>query len=162
MRSAEMRHYQSELTASKSNMKKTWQIIKQILNKNSQKMQKLPKILINGKLCEVSRVISETFNNFFTNIGPILDKKIPPATTHPLSFMQSNYTINIFLNPATEQEINKIIDKLKNCAVGWDKDTLSCILTHMVNLSLEQGTFPSELKIANIIYLQIGRDRNSK
>ena len=59
------------------------------------------------------------------------------------------------------QEINKIIDKLKNCAVGWDnlpaiifkenKNILSCILTHIVNLSLEQGSFPSELKIANII-----------
>ena len=111
MRSSEREYYQTELIASKSNMRKSWDIIKQIINKNGQKSQKLPKILINGKLCEDSKVISETFNNFFTNIGSILDKKIAPSTTHPLDFIQSNYTINIFLNPATEQKINKIIDK---------------------------------------------------
>jgi hypothetical protein len=161
MRRTEREHYQSELTASKSNMRKSWEIIKQIINKNSKKSVKLPKILINGNLCEDSQIISETFNNFFTNIGPILDKKIPQTATQPLSFMQSNYSINMFLNPTTEQEINKIIDKLKNCSVGWDnlpaiifkenKDSLSCILTHLVNLSLAQGTFPKELKLANII-----------
>ena len=45
--------------------------------------------------------------------------------------------------------------------MGWDqlpafilkesKDPLSGILNHIMNLSLEQGTFPKELKIANII-----------
>jgi hypothetical protein len=67
----------------------------------------------------------------------------------------------MFLNPTTTLEINKIIDNLKNCSVGWDhlpaiifkenKESPSCILTHLVNLSLEQGFFPKELKIANII-----------
>jgi retron-type reverse transcriptase len=53
------------------------------------------------------------------------------------------------------------VDKLKNCATGWDqlpatilkenKPILTKILTHIVNLSLQQGVFPKELKIANVI-----------
>jgi retron-type reverse transcriptase len=50
---------------------------------------------------------------------------------------------------------------LKHCAVGWDelpssilkdnKIPLTKVLTHLVNLSLENGIFPSQLKIANLI-----------
>ena len=69
--------------------------------------------------------------------------------------------MNIFLAPCNLQEINTITDNLKNCATGWDnlpstvlkanKNIFSPLLVHIINLSLSQGTFPSELKIGNII-----------
>ena len=53
------------------------------------------------------------------------------------------------------------MDNLKDCAVGWDlfpssifkenKSPLSKLLCHIIDLSLEQGVFPAELKIANLI-----------
>ena len=65
------------------------------------------------------------------------------------------------MTPTNEGEINKIVDNLKDCAVGWDhlpanifkdnKIPLSKILSYIVNLSLEQGSFPRELKLANLI-----------
>jgi hypothetical protein len=161
MRAAERSHYQNELLACKGDMRKSWKIIKDIINKNSKKTQKLPKITINGNLCENPQNIADAFNKYFSNIGPTLDRKIPPSNGNPLKFINSNYTVNLFLKPSTPHEIDKIIDKLNNCAVGWDqlpafifkdnKDPLSGILNHIMNLSLEQGTFPKELKLANII-----------
>ena len=161
MRAAERTYYQNELLACKGNMRKSWKIIKDIINKNSKKSQKLPKITINGQLCENPQNIAEAFNKYFANIGSTLDRKIPHSNEYPLKFIKSNHTINLFLEPTTTSEIDKIIDKLKNCAVGWDqlpafifkenKDPLSGILNHIMNLSLEQGTFPNELKKANII-----------
>jgi hypothetical protein len=161
LRMAKRNFIQQELTNCKSDMRKSWRIIKDVLNKNKKKVTKLPKITINGKLCDDPQQIANSFNQFFTNIGPTLDKKIPNSGISPLSFIPQNYTINLFLNPATEQEIHRIIDKLKNCAVGWDnlpasifkdnKSMLSPILLHIINLSLEQGVFPKELKLANII-----------
>ena len=57
--------------------------------------------------------------------------------------------------------IEKIINKLKECACGWDsipaiiikdnKAILKPILSHIINNSLLHGIFPSELKIANVI-----------
>jgi hypothetical protein len=158
---AERSSYQEALSASKDNMRKSWMIIKEIINKNKKKSQKMPKISINGHLSEDPQLIANSFNNFFTNIGNTLDKKILRNNTNPISFIPKNYTVNLFLNPATETEVSKIIDNLKNCAVGWDlfpssifkdnKSPLSKVLLHIVNLSLEQGIFPKELKLANVI-----------
>jgi hypothetical protein len=117
--------------------------------------------MINGKISEDPQLIADCFNHFFTHVGPTLDNKIPSTTTDPLSYIPNNYTINIFLQPTTPEEIVKIIDKLRNCAVGWDglpssilkdnKYILSSVLTHIVNLSLTNGVFPEELKLGNII-----------
>jgi hypothetical protein len=161
LRIAERNHIQNELKACKSDMRKSWKIIKEVINKNRKKSTTLPKLKINGKLCEDPKICANSFNHFFTNIGSTLDKKIAPSNINPLQFIPKNYTVNLFLSPATEQEIIEIINSLKNCAVGWDcfpasifkenKDCFSNILKHIVNLSLEQGIFPKELKIANII-----------
>jgi hypothetical protein len=77
--------------------------------------------------------------------------------------MKTNYTVNIFLNPTSPDEIGKIINKLKNCSVGWDNfpasilkensTSLSELLSHFVNISIKEGVFPNELKIGNIIPL---------
>ena len=75
--------------------------------------------------------------------------------------MPKNYIMNIFIHPTTDEEISTIIDSLKHCAVGWDelpssifkenKDPLSKLLMHLINLSLTNGVFPEELKLANLI-----------
>ena len=153
LRITQRQHTQDEIKSCQNDMRKSWRIIKEVINKNLKKSTKLPKIRINGNLCEDPRRIAETFNNFFTNIGPILDQKIPKNNLGPLHFIPGNYTVNIFLTPTSETEVNKIIDNLKNCAVGWDhlpaiifkdnKTLLSNILKRIVNLSLEQGTFPT-------------------
>jgi hypothetical protein len=65
MRTAERSHYQNELLACKGNMRKSWQIIKDIINKKSKKTQKLPKITINGNLCENPESIADASINTF-------------------------------------------------------------------------------------------------
>ena len=66
---------------------------------------------------------------------------------------------SIFHTDVAIEEINEIITSLKNGAVGWDEFTPQIIkevrslirfpLVHICNLSLQQGLFPDELKIAN-------------
>jgi hypothetical protein len=118
MRVMERNYIQKELCDCKKDMRKSWRIIKEIVNKNAKRTQKLPKITINGNLVDNPLLIAEGFNKIFTNIGPTLDKKIPISNVSPLHFIPKNYTINLFLSPTSETEINKIVDNLKNCAVG--------------------------------------------
>jgi hypothetical protein len=92
-----------------------------IINRNKKSKQKKLKLTINGKDCEDPSIIADSFNKFFTDIGPSLDKKIPNSKLDPISFIPSNYVINIFIHPTTEEETSKTIDSLKNCAVGWDE-----------------------------------------
>jgi hypothetical protein len=116
---------------------------------------------INGNISDNANLIANHFNNFFVNIGPVLDNKIPKSSINPISFIKKNYPSNIFLAPCTEVEIGKVIDKLKNCATGWDlipssllksnKPIFNPLLTYIINLSLSQGIFPKEMKLANIV-----------
>ena len=59
LRSEERNFYQNEMNACKGNMRKSWKVIKSIINKNSSKTTKLPKITINGKLCDDPQMIAE-------------------------------------------------------------------------------------------------------
>ena len=109
------------------------------------------------------KLISEKFNDFFVNIGPTLAKRIPITDKSPLSYMQSSITESIFLAPITPTEIEKLVLTLKNSATGWDevnamllKSMINDIrdpLCHICNMSLEEGIFPSQLKIANVLPL---------
>ena len=105
-------------------------------------------------------VIAENFNIFFVEIGPKLESKIKVENIEVTSYLNNRVQNSIFLNPATPSEVQKIISNLKNTAGGWDKITKKLIvnildhilipLTHIINLSLSTGMFPSELKIAKI------------
>jgi hypothetical protein len=120
MKIAERESYQNALSSSKTNLRKSWKILKNIINKNRKFTQHLQKITINGHLWDDSHLIANSFNRFYTNIGNSLDQKIPTNNIGPVSFITTNYTNNLFLNPATELEIDKIVDNRKECAVGWD------------------------------------------
>jgi hypothetical protein len=77
----------------------------------------------------------------------------------------------MFLNQTCPEELSKIIDKLKDCASGWNsipssvlkssKNSLTPVLSHIINLSLNQGVFPTELKLANVIPLFKAGDKQS-
>ena len=108
-------------------------------------------------------VIANAFNDYFTNVGPSLDAKIPVNNKDPNSFIKKNYTVNMFLTPCTPEEIEKKIENLKNCATGWDcipanvlklvKSQISSPIHQLMNLSLCNGVFPQLLKRVNIIPL---------
>ena len=123
--------------------------------------QKTESLNINGTKCTSPAAIAEHFNHYFTHIGTELDKKIPLSTTTPLSYIPNTHPNSIFLSPCTEDEICKVIMRMKTCAAGWDgvsttiiqenkKPIASCI-QHIINLSLTQGIFPKELKTAILI-----------
>ena len=109
--------------------------------------------LINGKQVDNPGVIADHFNEYFIKIGQALDRKIPKSHTPLSSFLNGTFDISINLEPCTEQEVNKIINELKESAPGWDEISSSLLketkehyikaLVHIIYLSLSQGIFPS-------------------
>ena len=114
-----------------------------------------------------SKVISNAFNNYFVKIGPALAKKIPPTNVNPTTLIPNNES-SIFLSPVVEGEIKSITLKLKESAPGHDeittnilKNTIDLIaqpVTHLINLTLEQGSFPSQLKLAKVVPIYKSKD----
>ena len=144
-------------------MKKSWGIIKQIINRN-QKPHIQNRFKIGDNLITSDKnIICNRFNDFFVNIGPTLAKSIPKINESPLSYIGNRLIESIYLEPVTENEINTLIKSLKDTATGFDNmnsmslkissETPIKPLTHICKFSLTQGIFPSRLKIANVIPL---------
>ena len=109
------------------------------------------------------KLVTEKFNDFFVNVGPTLARKIPEQHRNPKDFMQVRAVFSLYLEPVTETEVTNLINSLKSSAPGFDRISSSILklvlpsicspLTHICNLSLQEGTFPDEMKIAYVLPL---------
>lgn len=159
---AEKEHYKSLFQMHQGNLTKSWRLIKDIINRNKQKNMS-SKFKIDGHFTEDEKKIAQGFNNYFVNVGSSLDKKIPHTGISPTSYMPERNLNSLYIEPVCEKEIVEIIKDMKNSSPGWDSISADIIkktyplfltpLTHICNISLQQGVFPDELKIAKIIPL---------
>ena len=160
---AEKQYYHELVTRNKDNMKKSWGIIKDIINKNKNPVHRTKFKLSNGSVTTDKMSVSEHFNDFFINIGPNLAKSIPHVKRMPMSYLGDALQETIFLEPVTCEEINSIVSNLKNNATGSDdisavylKMSLPSIanpLVYICNMSISEGVFPTQLKMANVVPL---------
>ena len=160
LKAAERQHYQDLLMVHKSNLKKSWQVIKMIINKRKCSPTR-SKFKYNGSVIEDGKIIANKFNDFFINVGPSLAKKIPSTIKNPTEYITQNTEIVFAINPVSDNEILKLIGDLKDSSSGWDglrpnmikhvKEHIKLPLTHICNLSFSTGVFPCELKIANVV-----------
>ena len=163
LQKAEKDHYACLLESYKSNMRKTWGVLKEIINKNKIRKAQAQFKLNDGSTTSDKLIISEKFNEFFINIGPTLANKIPKQTRNHSFYLGEKIVNTIFLSTVTVDEIDDIFRSLRNSAPGHDELTAEILklglqymrqpLLYVLNLSLAQGVFPNELKIANVIPL---------
>ena len=114
IRNAKKTYYESCFRKFKDDIKKTWDTIKLILNKNK-KPQSLPDyFLVNGSRVTDEKVITEEFNKYFINIGVNLHDKIDaPNDSSFNDYLRSPATNTFSFKKVKESEISKIIDDLK-------------------------------------------------
>ena len=89
----------------KSDIKKTWQGIKNIVNVNKKQSTLPTKLLYKNKTHDNDDDIAKRFNTFFTNIGNTVEEKIPTTETHFSQFLHNKPQNSLFLQPVTEAEV---------------------------------------------------------
>ena len=127
LKRAEKQHYHDLLIKHKDNIRKSWSVIKSIIQKNKWSTCQSKFKLSDGTISDDKQLISTKFNDFFVNIGPTLASKIPNVDKSPLFFMCNRVAETIFLSPVTTTEIDKLILSLKDSAPGWDDITASLL-----------------------------------
>jgi len=130
------------------------------LNQKSQ-IPIIDSFLINNVLVTDKTKIAKSFNEYFSNIGPLLANKIQKTDVSCLSFSKGDFKNSFAILDTTPHEIISISNSLTNkSSAGHDNIPLDimkfCIsyiaqpLSIIVNRSFAEGCVPTSLKIARV------------
>ena len=160
LRTTEKEYYKCLLETNKNNLKKTWSIIRSVIN-NCKPSKLNESFLSTISVITDKNEVSDKFNDYFVNVGKTLAAQIPKSGPSFHKYLPEANEECISLIPTDEREIRNIILDIRNCAPGYDGislkwiypviDTLVMPLTYITNLSLIEGIFPSKLKIAQVL-----------
>ena len=110
LRTAKNHYYTKLFTSYRSNTKKMWHTIN-TLTKNNCNRPKINKIIINNNSITSPLEISESFNNFFVNVAPELERKLLTMNNDPLEFMTARNQNEMRIPRAS---INDVVSAIKS------------------------------------------------
>ena len=157
-------YYHNILNTYKNDMKRTWATMKEIIGSKRSSGASFPKrLVVNNFDIFDQMTVAENFNNFFSEIGPKLESKIPYSIISFEHFLQGDYQI-LEEKPVADDELNEAIKFLKSKKSSGCDEISSDVFKHIsplifdplkyiFNLSLEKGIFPDQLKIAKMTLL---------
>ena len=164
IKKAKKQYYKKYFEENLDNIKKTWQGIKQIINLNNKPESQITQLYYKNKQVNTNLGMANAFNEFFTDIGPQLDREIPQCKKPGgINLYLKNIIPQSFLvSPTNPQEIIAIINSLDEtkssgpCSVPTKllksaRNEISVPLSEICNISFEEGIFPDKNKIAKVI-----------
>ena len=132
-----------------NNIKKQWDFVNRITN---------TKVKDQKPLSGNKPVLAESINHFFINVGSISGT----SQSNDYKFFLSSQPNSFYFTEATNSEIEKTILSLDDKkSSGYDKISAKVLkiaakyhisfITNIINLSISSGTFPTSLKIAQVV-----------
>ena len=161
LRKSKKNYYSPYFLEHQSNVKKTWDGIRNLINVSKKKNLSPTKLIYKNEEKVTNVDMAESLNDFFVNIGSSVEAKIPKSQRHFSSFLGSPNNKSIFLKPCTAIEVLEIINSLKSSkSCGPNSISTNLLiefanfliypLVSIINLSLKQGIFPSLNKEADV------------
>ena len=160
-------YYSNYFEEHNNNIKKTWSGIREIVNLKNSDSYKVSQLKINGVTIDNTNDIVNNFNDFFVNVGPDTDAKIPVTVNNSHESYLKDRNLNEFIvSHVTEEEILEIIKQLENKSTGPYSIPLKLLniipdlivepLCKLINNSFSHGIFPDFLKIVKVIPIHKG------
>ena len=159
MRIAERNYFEEQLELNKQDIRKSWKTIKDIIGKNNNVTNSTMNYFINGLETNDPQIVSDAFNDYFIEIGPKLASEIT-TNINPMSYV-THIAYSIYIPEINQHEVEIVINSLKNGSPGWDDISATIYkpfinlyikpLTYLINMSIKEGIFPDEMKIAKVI-----------
>ena len=165
IRMAKKLYYKKKIEETKGNVKQTWRLLNDILNKNYKNKMLAENFNVDGKEVSDPKQIAKLFCKYFSYDGPNLANKISPTHLSFRPFLKRNFVNSIFFETVSELEIREICSTFHaGTAAGYDGVSMALIkecilkcnlhpLIYIINLSIIIGIVPDDLKIARVIPL---------
>jgi hypothetical protein len=162
LRASKKLYFTSNLKQNIKNPKKTWDLLKEALNKSNCK-SRIDTLKVNNGIITDPVEMAEEFNGFFSEIGSSISNTINPTNMEPDDFIPPNPNPpNLEIGHTSPHTLLNII-KLFEPKTSLDLDGISmkmlkqiapaiCApLSHIFNLSITHGIFPCKLKISRTV-----------
>jgi hypothetical protein len=162
IRAAKCQYFVSKLEQNAANPKKTWQTLNEILGK-AKKSDTVENLCVGGVNVSDPRDIANHFNEFFTSVGQTISESVSQIATPPEEFVNYGRRIpDMRLTNTTPEHVLKTIQKFQpkpsTDVHGVSTKMIKLIgpeiaipLSHIFNLSLLTGNFPSKLKQCRVV-----------
>ena len=161
-RVAKSKHYTDIFYMNVSNVKRTWQILHEVLNRQPNQNKQNELFVIGNIETNNKKDIANGFNTLFTNIGEIINDRITQPPEVYSDFLNGNYPVNCFFQPTHGEELIKVaqhfktnssqgFDNLSTCVIQKTMKEVAAPLTHIFNISFLLGVVPGQRKIARIV-----------
>lgn len=159
IKAAKKDYYDDCFQKHRTDLRKTWTTLNEVLNRGKKSSSVPEKIIIDGKSVTSAVEIANEFNRYFTEIGPTLASQIIQPQANFADYLGTKHLFNFDFRPVDVLEISLFINQLnpKNSS-GWDgistntlkeiSDTIVEPLTEIINSCLIHNIFPNEMKIA--------------
>ena len=170
-RKAKRDYYISFFEENRTDIKKTWEGIRNIVNINK-KTRVTPTSLNYKNEVKSSKIDkARALNDFFVNIGNGIEDKIPHGNKDFSAYLGQPNCFSLTINPLSATEVVDMIKVSKTSKACGPNSIPSKILkanayilaeplTYLINLSLIQGKFPQLLKLADVCPIYKKNDKN--
>ena len=169
-RNSKLFYYRNKCVEYKSNTKKLWQIINEVSGKIKDKSTVINCIKINNVKTYSSTKITNEFGKYFSEIGETFANRIKASNQNKNHYLDKmkRFEKSLFLKPTDVEEITTIIHKLPNKNSSGNDEISNILLkkllpsiiyplTIIFNDSLMTGSFPEQMKHADVIPLYKGK-----
>ena len=164
-------YYKNLLSKNMNNAKSTWKTLNFLMG-HSTTSKSIKTIIYNNVEIIENAEIAEIFSEIFYNIPINLNNKISPSSIDPTSYVpNNNYSGLSSFEPCSPDECSKIMVNLNTSKVDLHQvseklivqncDSLSPIISKMINKCMMHGLFPAELKIALITPIHKKEDKTN-
>ena len=127
LRIAKRDYYDKKLTEYKSNVRNTWRILNEIINRRRCNLTRPSTFRVADHEISDPVEIANGFCDYFTNLGPSLAGKIPTSNRPFSSFLKSDVVNSVFFPSTYQQEIVEICASLRSgSAAGFDNIHRCC------------------------------------
>ena len=163
LRNAKKDYYSSKIAGQKSNPKKAWKSINNLLGRQN-KPTVVNELTVGNNKLTCPEDIAEGFNEYFSNIGPDLSSRIDSSNYNFETYIKNAKSEFAAFQPVTVNQISHLLHGLSgNKATGIDKISCKIIklaapvisdsLTLIFNQAITLSSFPDEWKIARVVPL---------
>ena len=173
LRYSRINHYILKCNEYKHESKKLWSLMNEVIKKEKNKTNVISYLQVENRLIRNPKGIAKEFNQYFSNVGKTYANKVRKSKKELNAYLEAITRCNksMFLTPVTALEVERIISNLKNKnSSGYDsisntllKDLRKSIvlpLTIIFNKSLQEGTFPTAMKLSDVTPLYKNKDRH--